>query len=104
MVIVVILLILFMLILVGVFNKYGKDIIGEKVNSFDIIIEDNYLMWIVLIDNIYIDGLVSEKKKEFFDVYNNIKFFLIGDLVMVDIGELFKLLVFKFRIDGKVGC
>ena len=57
------LLIPFMLILVGAFNKYGKDIIGEKANSFDTTIEDNYSMRIAPIDNIHIDGLVSEKKE-----------------------------------------
>lgn len=101
--IVVTLLIPFMLILVGAFNKYGKDIIGEKANSFDTTIEDNYLMRIAPIDNIHIDGLVSEKKKESSDVYNNIKPLLIGDSVMVDIGESFKSSVPKSRIDGKVG-
>lgn len=103
MAIVVTLLIPFMLILVGAFNKYGKDIIGEKANSFDTTIEDNYLMRIAPIDNIHIDGLVSEKKKESSDVYNNIKPLLIGDSVMVDIGESFKSSVPKSRIDGKVG-
>lgn len=103
MAIVVTLLIPFMLILVGAFNKYGKDIIGEKANSFDTTIEDNYLMRIAPIDNIHIDGLVSEKKKESSDVYNNIKPLLIGDSVMVDIGESFKSSVSKSRIDGKVG-
>lgn len=103
MAIVVTLLIPFMLILVGAFNKYGKDIIGEKANSFDTTIEDNYLMRIAPIDNIHIDGLVSEKKKESSDVYNNIKSLLIGDSVMVDIGESFKSSVPKSRIDGKVG-
>ncbi|MDU0634418.1 acyltransferase family protein [Staphylococcus aureus] len=102
MAIVVTLLIPFMLILVGAFNKYGKDIIGEKANSFDTTIEDNYLMRIAPIDNIHIDGLVSEKKKESSDVYNNIKPLLIGDSVMVDIGESFKSSVPKSRIDGKV--
>ncbi|HEI5507401.1 acyltransferase family protein [Staphylococcus aureus] len=95
MAIVVTLLIPFMLILVGAFNKYGKDIIGEKANSFDTTIEDNYLMRIAPIDNIHIDGLVSEKKKESSDVYNNIKPLLIG--------ESFKSSVPKSRIDGKVG-
>lgn len=103
MAIVVTLLIPFMLILVGAFNKYGKDIIGEKANSFDTTIEDNYLMRIAPIDNIHIDGLVSEKKKESSDVYNNIKPLLIGDSVMVYIGESFKSSVPKSRIDGKVG-
>lgn len=103
MAIVVTLLIPFMLILVGAFNKYGKDIIGEKANSFDTTIEDNYLMRIAPIDNIHIDGLVSEKKKESSDVYNNIKPLLIGDSVMVDIGESFKSSVPKSRIDVKVG-
>lgn len=103
MAIVVTLLIPFMLILVGAFNKYGKDIIGEKANSFDTTIEDNYLMRIAPIDNIHIDGLVSEKKKESSDIYNNIKPLLIGDSVMVDIGESFKSSVPKSRIDGKVG-
>lgn len=103
MAIVVTLLIPFMLILVGAFNKYGKDIIGEKANSFDTTIEDNYLMRIAPIDNIHIDGLVSEKKKESSDVFNNIKPLLIGDSVMVDIGESFKSSVPKSRIDGKVG-
>lgn len=103
MAIVVTLLIPFMLILVGAFNKYGKDIIGEKANSFDTTIEDNYLMRIAPIDNIHIDGLVSEKKKESSDLYNNIKPLLIGDSVMVDIGESFKSSVPKSRIDGKVG-
>ncbi len=60
-------------------------------------------MRIAPIDNIHIDGLVSEKKKESFDVYNNIKPLLIGHSVMVDIGESFKSSVPKSRIDGKVG-
>ncbi len=75
MAIVVTLLIPFMLILVGAFNKYGKDIIGEKRNSFDTTIEDNYLMRIAPIDNIHIDGLVSEKKKESSDVYRILNLF-----------------------------
>ncbi len=66
-----------------------KTLLGEKANSFDTTIEDNYLMRIAPIDNIHIDGLVSEKKKESSDVYNNIKPLLIGDSVMVDIGESF---------------
>ena len=61
-------------------------------------------MRIAPIDNIHIDGLVSdEKKKESSDVYNNIKPLLIGDSVMVDIGESFKVISSKSRIDGKVG-
>ncbi|MBW0724278.1 hypothetical protein JI583_14665, partial [Staphylococcus aureus] len=44
----------------------------------------------------------SEKKKESSDVYNNIKPLLIGDSVMVDIGESFKSSVPKSRIDGLV--
>ena len=59
--VIVTLLIPFMLILVGAFNKYG-NIIGEKANSFDTTIEDNYSMRIAPIDNIHIDGLVSEEK------------------------------------------
>ena len=74
-----------------------KDIIGEKANSFDTTIEDNYLMRIAPIDNIHIDGLVSEKKRKSSDVYNNIKPLLIGDSVMVDIGESFGSSVPKSR-------
>ena len=69
MAIVVTLLIPFMLILVGAFNKYGKDIIGEKANSFDTTIEDNYLMRIAPIDNIHIDGLVRVRRKRNLPTY-----------------------------------
>ncbi|MBE5666881.1 acetyltransferase [Staphylococcus sp. SS251] len=102
-VLIVTLLIPFMLILVGAFNQYGKDIIGEKANSFDTSIEDNYQARIAPVENIHIDGLIDEKKKPSSDVYHNIKPLLIGDSVMVDIGESFKDSVPKSRIDGKVG-
>ncbi len=80
-----------------------KTLLEKKRIALNTAIEDNYLMRIAPIDNIHIDGLVSEKKKESSDVYNNIKPLLIGDSVMVDIGESFKSSVPKSRIDGKVG-
>ena len=43
------------------------------------------------------------RRKRNLPTYNNIKPLLIGDSVMVDIGESFKSSVPKSRIDGKVG-
>ena len=56
------------------------------------------------IDNISLtsDGKTKENKKDN-DVYTQIKPLLIGDSVMVDIGEQFKTKVPKAKIDGKVG-
>ena len=47
------------------------------------------------------DGRTEEGKED--EVYSNIKPLLIGDSVMVDIGEQFKSRVPKANIDGKVG-
>lgn len=60
-------------------------------------------MRIAPIDNIHIDGLVSEKKRNLPTYIIILNLFLIGDSVMVDIGESFKSSVPKSRIDGKVG-
>lgn len=102
-VILIILFIPFILILVGAYDKLGKDINANKANSFNTSLEDQYLVRMLPIDNIRMDGTSSKDKQKDNNVYTNIKPLLIGDSVMVDIGENFKSKVPKAKIDGQVG-
>lgn len=99
-----IMLLPFIFILVGAFDKFGKDTISNKAQTFNTNEADQYLIHMIPIDNISLtsDGKTKENKKDN-DVYTQIKPLLIGDSVMVDIGEQFKTKVPKAKIDGKVG-
>ncbi len=92
------------LILAGAFDKLGKDKISDKAQSFNTNENDKYLIHMLPIDDITLtnDGKTKEGKNED-EVYSDIKPLLIGDSVMVDIGEQFKSRVPKANIDGKVG-
>ena len=92
------------LILAGAFDKLGKDNISNKEQSFNTNESDQYLIHMIPIDNITLTGDGKTKEgKDKDEVYTNIKPLLIGDSVMVDIGEQFKSRVPKANIDGKVG-
>ena len=91
------------LILAGAFDKLGKDNINDKAQTFNTSENDKYLIRMLPIDDIKLtaDGRTEEGKED--EVYSNIKPLLIGDSVIVDIGEQFKSRVPKANIDGKVG-
>lgn len=93
----------FVLVLAGAFDKLGKDNITDKAQTFNTSENDKYLIHMLPIDDIKLtdDGKTEEGKED--EVYSNIKPLLIGDSVMVDIGEQFKSRVPKANIDGKVG-
>ena len=78
-------------ILIGVFDKFGKDTISNKAQTFNTDEADQYLIHMIPIDNISLtsDGKTKANTKDN-DVYTQIKPLLIGDSVMVDIGEQFK--------------
>ena len=90
------------LIFAGAFDRFGKDEIANKANSFNTNETDKYLVRMMPGENIKIDGSSTKSKKKD-QVYTNISPLLIGDSVMVDIGETFKSQVPKATIDGKVG-
>ena len=90
------------LLFLGVFDRFGKDEIENKANSFNTSDQDKYLVRMMPGENIKIDGSSSNSKSKK-QVYTNISPLLIGDSVMVDIGEEFKSQVPKATIDGKVG-
>ena len=81
----------FIFILVGAFDKFGKDTISNKAQTFNTNEADQYLIHMIPIDNISLtsDGKTKENKKDN-DVYTQIKPLLIGDSVMVDIGNNLK--------------
>lgn len=87
----------FAFIMGGAFDGLGKDKIDQKSNSFNTDLEDKYLIRMIPIDKI------GQKNSKDTDVYTDISPLLIGDSVMVDIGENFKDRVPKAKIDGKVG-
>ncbi|GGG88338.1 acetyltransferase [Staphylococcus pragensis] len=91
-----------LLIFAGAFDRFGKDEIADKANSFNTNETDKYLVRMMPGENIKLDGSSTKSKKKA-QVYTNISPVLIGDSVMVDIGETFKSQVPKATIDGKVG-
>ncbi|UDI78725.1 acetyltransferase [Staphylococcus taiwanensis] len=91
-----------LLIFAGAFDRFGKDNISNKANSFNTNDVDKYLVRMMPGENIKLDGSTSNSKQKD-QVYTNISPLLIGDSVMVDIGENFKSQVPKATIDGKVG-
>lgn len=102
--VIILLLIPFIFLICGAFDKYGKDDISTKAHSFNTDLEDQYLVELLPLDKIRIDGLEDKSdKKSSTDKYRNLAPLLIGDSVMVDIGESFKSDVPKAKIDGKVG-
>ncbi|MFY0486563.1 acyltransferase, partial [Staphylococcus haemolyticus] len=72
-----------------------------KANSLKTNYLDIYLVRMMPGENIKIDGSSSNSKSKK-QVYTNISPLLIGDSVIVDIGEEFKSQVPKANIDGKV--
>jgi peptidoglycan/LPS O-acetylase OafA/YrhL len=94
---IIICIIPFAFIMGGAFDGLGKDKIDQKSNSFNTDLEDKYLIRMIPIDKI------GQKSNRDTDVYTDISPLLIGDSVMVDIGENFKDRVPKAKIDGKVG-
>ncbi|MFI8538126.1 acyltransferase family protein [Staphylococcus pasteuri] len=94
---IIILIIPFAFIMIGSFDGLGKDKINHKSISFNTDFEDKYLIRMIPIDKIGQNG------KNDTDVDTDISPLLIGDSVMVDIGETFKDSVPKAKIDGKVG-
>ena len=78
-------------ILIGVFDKFGKDTISNKAQTFNTDEADQYLIHMIPIDNISLtsDGKTKANTKDN-DVYTQIKPLLIGDSVMVDIGNNLK--------------
>ncbi|MDN8760276.1 acyltransferase, partial [Staphylococcus aureus] len=84
---------------IGVFDRFGKDDIENKANSFNTNEQDKYLIRMMPGENIKIDGSNSNSKSKK-QVYTDISPLLIGDSVMVDIGETFKSQVPKATIDG----
>ncbi|MCJ1656777.1 acyltransferase family protein [Staphylococcus sp. NRL 16/872] len=101
-IVITILTIPLLLIFAGAFDRFGKDEITNKANSFNTNETDKYLVRMMPGENIKLDGSSTNSKKKD-QVYTNISPLLIGDSVMVDIGEAFKSQVPKATIDGKVG-
>lgn len=91
-----------LLIFMGAFDRFGKDEIANKANSFNTSTADKYLVKMMPGENIKLNGQTSKSENKD-KVYTNISPLLIGDSVMVDIGEEFKSQVPKATIDGKVG-
>ncbi|MGW7975451.1 acetyltransferase [Staphylococcus xylosus] len=102
-----IVLILFLLpaifVFVGSFDKLGKNDINHKATSYNTNEIDKYLVRPIPVDNVNFLGGSDSKKDKDNEVYADLKPLLIGDSVMVDIGETFKMKVPNANIDGQVG-
>ena len=63
----------FIFILVGAFDKFGKDTISNKAQTFNTNEADQYLIHMIPIDNISLtsDGKTKENKKDN-DVYTQL--------------------------------
>ena len=85
-------------------DKFGKDTISNKAQTFNTNEADQYLIHMIPIDNISLtsDGKTKENKKDN-DVYTQIKPLLIGRFSYGRYREQFKTKVPKAKIDGKVG-
>ncbi|PHK49867.1 acyltransferase family protein [Staphylococcus edaphicus] len=90
-------------ILAGAFDRFGKEQINNKSTSYNTEDIDKYLVRPIPVDNINFLGNSNFKKDKDSDVYTDLKPLLIGDSVMVDIGDTFKMHVPNATIDGKVG-
>ena len=103
-VLMLLILIPFVLILAGLFDKYGKDTVGEKATQFDTNSIDKYVVRPIPYGKMdFLGNGGGEEPEESTDVYDDVQPLLIGDSVMVDIGEYFKESVPRSVIDGKVG-
>ncbi|HEC2149981.1 TPA: acetyltransferase [Staphylococcus delphini] len=96
---VLILLIPTLLVMVGVFNRFAQNNSTQvtEVNTEEI---DKLITQPLLLPQLEIDGFVVKGNKQ---KYASWKPLLIGDSVMVDIGDYFKSFVPKADINGKVG-
>ncbi|QHW38343.1 acetyltransferase [Staphylococcus ursi] len=96
---VIILLIPTLLVMVGVFNRFTKNNSTQvtEVNTEEI---DKLITQPLPLPQLEIDGFVVKGNKQ---KYASWKPLLIGDSVMVDIGDYFKSFVPKADINGKVG-
>ncbi|PCF47247.1 acyltransferase family protein [Staphylococcus delphini] len=96
---VIILLIPTLLVMVGVFNRFAKNNNTQvtEVNTEEI---DKLITQPLPLPQLEIDGFVVKGNKQ---KYASWKPLLIGDSVMVDIGDYFKSFVPKADINGKVG-
>ncbi|MFQ3838502.1 acyltransferase family protein [Staphylococcus pseudoxylosus] len=102
-----IVLILFLIstifVFAGSFDKLGKNDINDKATSYNTDNIDKYLVRPIPVDDVNFLGDSDFKKDKDNEVYADLKPLLIGDSVMVDIGETFKMQVPHANIDGQVG-
>ncbi|WP_436855289.1 acyltransferase family protein [Staphylococcus caeli] len=89
-------------IFAGAFDKFGKNQTNQQ-SSYNTDAIDKYLVRPIPVDNVNFLGKSDFKKDKKDEVYTDLKPLLIGDSVMVDIGETFKEQVPNADIDGKVG-
>ncbi|MEX5914706.1 acyltransferase family protein [Staphylococcus ureilyticus] len=90
-------------VLAGSFDKLGKDMVSDKKTTFKTNEFDKQIVRPIPIDDVNFFGKSNAKKTSKSEVFTNIKPLLIGDSVMVDIGENFKKRVPNAQIDGEVG-
>ncbi|WP_114603738.1 acyltransferase family protein [Staphylococcus sp. EZ-P03] len=94
----------FAVILAGVFDHYGKDKTEDKATQFNTNEIDKFVVRPVPYGKMdFLGNGGGKQQEEQLDVYTDVKPLLIGDSVMVDIGERFKEQVPNSVIDGKVG-
>lgn len=90
-----------LIIFAGAFDSLGKDTTKHKKTTFNTEKADNKIVQPLPADVSKLTGQKDSNSDS--KVYTKIKPLLIGDSVMVDIGENFKTRVPKAKIDGKVG-
>ncbi|MFP6334135.1 acyltransferase, partial [Bacillus subtilis] len=90
-------------IFAGTFDRLGKDQINNKSTSYNTAEIDKYMVRPIPVDDVNFLGDSNFKKDKDNEVYTDLSPLLIGDSVMVDIGETFKTHVPNATIDGKVG-
>ncbi|SCS54075.1 acyltransferase family protein [Staphylococcus caeli] len=89
-------------IFAGAFDKFGTNQPNQQ-SSYNTNEIDKYLVRPIPVDDVNFLGKSDFKKDKKNEVYTDLKPLLIGDSVMVDIGETFKEQVPNANIDGKVG-
>lgn len=90
-------------IFAGTFDRLGKGQINNKSTSYNTAEIDKYMVRPIPVDDVNFLGDSNFKKDKDNEVYTDLSPLLIGDSVMVDIGETFKTHVPNATIDGKVG-
>ena len=90
-------------IFAGTFDRLGKGQINNKSTSYNTAEIDKYMVRPIPVDDVNFLGDSNFKKDKDNEVYSDLSPLLIGDSVMVDIGETFKTHVPNATIDGKVG-